>query len=68
MADEGADIIDIGGESTRPGAKSLDASVELKRVFPVIESLVKQIKIPYPLIRQKQKLPNSLLSAVRDSQ
>jgi len=46
MVDEGADIIDIGGESTRPGAESIEASVELKRVLPVIESLVKQVKIP----------------------
>ena len=56
MADEGADIIDIGGESTRPGAKSLDASVELKRVFPVIESLVKQIKIPLSIDTTKAKV------------
>ena len=46
MVDEGADIIDIGGESTRPGAVSVEASIELKRVLPVIESLVKQVKIP----------------------
>ena len=56
MADEGADIIDIGGESTRPGAKSLDASVELKRVLPVIESLVKQIKIPLSIDTTKAKV------------
>ena len=56
MADEGADIIDIGGESTRPGAKSLDASVELKRVLPVIESLVKQVKIPLSIDTTKAKV------------
>jgi dihydropteroate synthase len=56
MADEGADIIDIGGESTRPGAKSLEASVELKRVLPVIESLVKQIKIPLSIDTTKAKV------------
>ena len=56
MADEGADIIDIGGESTRPGAKSLDTSVELKRVLPVIESLVKQIKIPLSIDTTKAKV------------
>jgi dihydropteroate synthase len=56
MADEGADIIDIGGESTRPGAKSLEASVELKRVLPVIEGLVKQIKIPLSIDTTKAKV------------
>ena len=56
MADEGADIIDIGGESTRPGAKSLEASVELKRVLPVIESLVKQVKIPLSIDTTKAKV------------
>jgi dihydropteroate synthase len=56
MADEGADIIDIGGESTRPGAKSLEASVELKRVLPVIESLIKQIKIPLSIDTTKAKV------------
>ena len=56
MADEGADIIDIGGESTRPGAKSLEASVESKRVLPVIESLVKQVKIPLSIDTTKAKV------------
>jgi dihydropteroate synthase len=46
MEKDGADIIDIGGESTRPGAKSLLIDEEIKRVIPVIEDLVKKIKIP----------------------
>jgi len=41
MIGQGADIIDIGGESTRPGAKPLPVDVELKRVIPVIENLVR---------------------------
>ena len=41
MADEGADFIDIGGESTRPGADVVDPSAEQDRVLPVIEGLVK---------------------------
>jgi len=45
----GADILDIGGESTRPGAESVDAKTELERVLPVIQSL-------------SQKYPNTLLS------
>jgi dihydropteroate synthase len=39
MAEEGAAIIDVGGESTRPGAQSVDAQEELRRVLPVIERL-----------------------------
>ena len=39
MMSEGADIIDVGGESTRPGAEELDAQEELRRVLPVIEPL-----------------------------
>jgi dihydropteroate synthase len=46
MEKDGADIIDVGGESTRPGAKSILKNEEIKRVIPVIEDLVKKIRIP----------------------
>ena len=46
MAEDGADIIDVGGESTRPGSKPLETEEELRRVIPVIESLVKKIDVP----------------------
>src|SRR3954454_12130961 len=39
MCDEGADVIDVGGESTRPGADRVDAGTELARVLPVIRAL-----------------------------
>jgi dihydropteroate synthase len=39
MLEDGADILDVGGESTRPGAEALDASEELRRVLPVIAAL-----------------------------
>jgi dihydropteroate synthase len=39
LAAEGADLIDVGGESTRPGAEPVDASVELERVMPVLQAL-----------------------------
>ncbi len=42
MLKKGADIIDIGGESTRPGAKSIDTKTEIERVIPVIEQLKKE--------------------------
>ena len=46
MAEEGADIIDIGGESTRPGSKPLELEEELRRVIPVIESIAKEVDVP----------------------
>ena len=46
MCDEGADIIDIGGESTRPGSKSISADEEIKRVLPVLEKVVEIVDKP----------------------
>jgi dihydropteroate synthase len=46
MAAQGADIIDIGGESTRPGAPPLSADDELRRVLPVLEGLRGRIDVP----------------------
>src|SRR5438552_8693234 len=45
MAAEGADIIDVGGESTRPGAEPVAAEEELRRVIPVIEKLRARIDV-----------------------
>lgn len=42
MVEDGADIIDIGGESTRPGAGAVSADEELRRVMPVLEVLCEQ--------------------------
>jgi dihydropteroate synthase len=53
LAAQGADIIDIGGESTRPGSKAVPVNVELKRVIPVIESLAKKSKIPISVDTKK---------------
>jgi len=44
MVEEGADIIDIGGESTRPGAKPVPAEEELKRVLPVVKELKRELE------------------------
>jgi dihydropteroate synthase len=63
MAAQGADIIDIGGESTRPGAMSVTASVELKRVLPVIESLVKQVKVPISIDTKKAQVARQAIAA-----
>lgn len=50
MAEEGADILDIGGESTRPGAAPVDADEECRRVLPVIEALAARFGADGPLI------------------
>lgn len=63
MAEEGADIIDIGGESTRPGSASVPAHVELKRVIPVIEGLTKKIKIPVSIDTKKAKVAGQAVDA-----
>jgi dihydropteroate synthase len=46
MAAEGVDIIDIGGESTRPGARRMTADIEVSRVVPVIEAIARRFDIP----------------------
>ena len=46
FAAEGADIIDVGGESTRPGFKPVSAEEELGRVLPVIERLASELPVP----------------------
>jgi len=49
IAEEGADILDIGGESTRPGSSGISADEEMKRVLPVLEALHKSGKYPIPI-------------------
>ncbi len=46
MAEEGADVIDVGGESTRPGAQRIPPKEQLRRILPVIEQGAEQIRIP----------------------
>src|SRR5271157_781492 len=46
FVDEGADILDIGGESTRPGFSRITIEEELRRVVPVIERLASRINVP----------------------
>jgi dihydropteroate synthase len=62
MAAEGADIIDIGGESTRPGAGFVATGVESKRVLPVIESLVQRVKVPISIDTKKAQVARQALA------
>jgi dihydropteroate synthase len=61
MEKEGADIIDIGGESTRPGSKSVSIDEELNRVIPVIEELVNKIRIPLSIDTYKSEVAKKAL-------
>lgn len=63
MAEEGADIIDIGGESTRPGSKPLDVEQELRRVIPVIESLAKEDLVPLSIDTYKATVARAAIEA-----
>ena len=56
MIGEGADIIDIGGESTRPGHKKISAEQEVQRVIPVIENIKSRFNIPVSLDTYKPEV------------
>jgi dihydropteroate synthase len=61
MAAEGADIIDVGGESTRPGAVPLPADEEMKRVLPVVEALASDVPIPISVDTYKARVASEAL-------
>ena len=63
MVEEGADIIDIGGESTRPGSETVNEEEELKRTIPVIEALAKDISVPISIDTYKSNVANRAIEA-----
>jgi len=63
MAGEGADIIDVGGESTRPYSRKISAGEELDRVIPVIESISKKLTIPVSIDTRKGEVALRALQA-----
>lgn len=63
MVEEGADIIDVGGESSRPGAESVSTAMELKRVIPVIQGLAKRIKIPISVDTTKSQVAEQAIES-----
>jgi len=63
MAAQGADIIDIGGESTRPGAEPLTEEEELRRVLPVIERISKELTVPVSVDTYKARVAQKALAA-----
>ena len=62
MARGGADIIDIGGESSRPGAVSISAAEEIERVIPVVEALIGKIEVPISVDTRKSEVAKEALS------
>lgn len=63
MVAEGADIIDVGGESTRPGAAAVSTAEELDRVIPVIEKLAARIPVPISIDTSKPDVMREAVSA-----
>lgn len=63
MIDDGADIIDIGGESTRPGSIEVTAKDELNRVLPVVENLVKELDVLISVDTYKADVAEKVLQA-----
>lgn len=63
LAEEGADVLDIGGESTRPYSKGIPAEEEMRRVIPVIEALKKQLRIPISIDTLKAQVAREALRA-----
>ena len=65
LAAEGADILDVGGESTRPGAEAVDAEAELARVLPVVQSLAREggAGLPVSIDTSKRAVAEAALDA-----
>jgi dihydropteroate synthase len=63
LAQEGADVLDIGGESTRPGAREVTLEDELARVIPVIEALAKQVSLPISIDTCKPEVMRAAVAA-----
>ncbi|MCI0656698.1 MAG: dihydropteroate synthase [Acidobacteria bacterium] len=63
MVEEGADWVDVGGESTRPGARPVDAREEMRRVLPVIEALSGKLSVPLSVDTTKAEVAEAALGA-----
>ena len=63
IASEGADIIDIGGESTRPGSNPISIDEELQRVIPIVEKLAQDISVPLSVDTYKLEVARQALNA-----
>jgi dihydropteroate synthase len=66
MVESGAEILDIGGESTRPGSRPVSEDEELARVLPVLRGLRREVKVPLSIDTYKSKVAQSALDAGAD--
>ena len=66
MVEEGASIVDVGGESTRPGAAPVSVAEELRRVIPVIEALRSRIGVPISVDTRRSQVMRAALAAGAD--
>jgi dihydropteroate synthase len=63
MVEEGADILDVGGESTRPGSSDVDAAEEARRVVPVVAALAARVSVPLSVDTTKAGVARAALDA-----
>lgn len=63
LVTEGANIIDLGGESSRPGAKNITVKEELRRTIPIVRLLAKKIKVPISIDTAKPQVAKAALDA-----
>jgi dihydropteroate synthase len=63
MASEGADLIDVGGESTRPHSEPVDAATELRRVLPAVELLASRLDVPISVDTRKAEVAEAAIGA-----
>ncbi len=63
LQEEGADLIDVGGESTRPGAQAIPLQQELDRVIPVVEAIVPQLSVPVSIDTSKPEVMREAVAA-----
>ena len=63
MCEDGADVIDVGGESTRPGAEEIDAEEELRRTIPVVERLARELDVPLSIDTYKADVAKAAIDA-----
>lgn len=63
MVENGADIIDIGGESTRPGSESVSAKEEIDRVIPVIQEITSSLNVPISIDTTKAEVARAALDS-----
>jgi len=63
FADEGADILDVGGQSTRPGSDEVSAEAERERVLPVVEGIAAEVDLPISVDTDKAEVASAALDA-----